>query len=73
MLLNAHTLQRFLFPHAHVNALRHLGQLVYACGTRRQAVCDDLYGKLQAKEKEMQEYQAKHNIRLRNQPDSKAK
>jgi hypothetical protein len=51
----------------------NLRQLVDACGTKRQAVCDDLYGKLQAKEKEMQEFQAKHNIRLRNQPDSKAK
>jgi hypothetical protein len=35
-----------------------------------QAVCKELYTQLQAKEKEMQEYQARHNIRLRNQPES---
>ena len=47
---------------------RHVCQ----CCHKWQAVCDELYGKLQAKEKEMQEYQAKHNIRLRNQPEAKA-
>jgi len=37
-----------------------------------QAVCTELYSKLQEKEKEMQDYQARHNIRLRNQPDKGA-
>mmetsp|Transcript_51749 Transcript_51749/g.75739 ORF Transcript_51749/g.75739 Transcript_51749/m.75739 type:complete len:128 (-) Transcript_51749:365-748(-) len=37
-----------------------------------KAVCAELYNKLQEKEKEMQEYQARHNIRLRNQPDAKS-
>ena len=36
-------------------------------GREVQNVCSELYGQLQAKEKQMQEYQAKHNIRLRNQ------
>jgi prefoldin subunit 2 len=35
------------------------------------AVINELYGKLQGKEKEMQEFQSKHNIRLRNQPEKR--
>eukprot|EP00286_Rhodomonas_abbreviata_P014217 CAMPEP_0181318698 /NCGR_PEP_ID=MMETSP1101-20121128/17148_1 /TAXON_ID=46948 /ORGANISM="Rhodomonas abbreviata, Strain Caron Lab Isolate" /LENGTH=136 /DNA_ID=CAMNT_0023426191 /DNA_START=74 /DNA_END=484 /DNA_ORIENTATION=+ len=39
-----------------------------------EGVCNDLYARLQSKEKEMQEFQSKHNIRLARpgQPQQKA-
>ncbi|EKX35842.1 Prefoldin protein, subunit 2 [Guillardia theta CCMP2712] len=48
----------------------HLSRLILY--VQLQALCDDLYARLQKKEKEMQEFQAKHNIRLRDQPEKAA-